>query len=124
MKKRNVKRIFTYIVSLMLLLILTSCAKVVRVEDTPIQVKVIDANYSSSYTRVTPIIVNNNVIMCNHIIPESYKIAIEYEGQTYHYTDENAYHKYSDKVGEYVDATLLTKFYDNGKNYKDVRLDY
>ena len=56
MKKRNVKRIFTYIVSLMLLLILTSCAKVVRVEDTPIQVKVIDANYSSSYTRVTPII--------------------------------------------------------------------
>ena len=63
MKKRNVKRIFTYIVSLMLLLILTSCAKVVRVEDTPIQVKVIDANYSSSYTRVTPIIVNNNVIM-------------------------------------------------------------
>ena len=82
MKKRNVKRIFTYIVSLMLLLILTSCAKVVRVEDTPIQVKVIDANYSSSYTRVTPIIVNNNVIMCNQIIPENYKIAIEYEGQT------------------------------------------
>lgn len=80
MKKRNVKRIFTYIVSLMLLLILTSCAKVVRVEDTPIQVKVIDANYSSSYTRVTPIIVNNNVIMCNQIIPENYKIAIEYEG--------------------------------------------
>ena len=41
-----------------------------------------------------------------------------------HYTDENAYHKYSDKVGEYVDATLRTKFYDNGKSYKDVRLDY
>ena len=91
MKKRNVKRIFTYIVSLMLLLILTSCAKVVRVEDTPIQVKVIDANYSSSYTRVTPIIVNNNVIMCNQIIPVNYK---------------------------------RTKFYDNGKSYKDVRLDY
>ena len=86
MKKRNVKRIFTYIVSLMLLLILTSCAKVVRVEDTPIQVKVIDANYSSSYIRVIPIMVNNNMIMCNQIIPESYKIAIEYEGQAYHYS--------------------------------------
>lgn len=110
------------IISTMLILIfvLTGCAKCISTETSTVQVKITDEYYRAKHVR--PFFNGKTTIVITH--PAVYRITAEYNGVEYDILGSDTYNKYSDKVGEYVNGTLQTMKYDDGTvTYRIVELE-
>lgn len=114
---KKIRKIIAFI-PLMLLLIcfLTGCAKIVKEEESTVQVKIIDEYHRESY--VTPMYTGKTYIYVSH--PETYYITVQYNGEEYSVSGEAVYEKYHDKIGETLNATLKTTTWDNGNVAYDI----
>ena len=97
------------VVIFILTFVLTGCAKCTSTETSIVQVKITDKYYRAQHTTIIP--TGKSTV----IIPHSavYKITVEYNGTEYNVYGNDTYNKYSDKIGEYTNAVLETKKYDN-----------
>ncbi len=91
---------------------LTGCAKCIDKTEELVKVEVINEYYKPEATRLVTII--NNVPQF-HTDPAEYEITVNYDGIEYTVTGSDTYKKYHGRIGETVQATLITKTYDNGK---------
>ena len=97
---------------------LVGCAKCISTEQQTVEVKIVDEHFKPSTTTV-----EYNVVFkmpMAKVIPESYKIEVEYNNTIYTFTDYENYQNYKDKVGEYTNAILETRTYDDGTVKYDI----
>lgn len=106
------------LIPLMLILacFLTGCAKIVKEEESTVQVEITDEYYRNSY--VTPMYTGKSYIYVSH--PETYYITVQYNGEEYSVSGEAVYEKYHDKIGETANAILKTTTWDNGNVVYDI----
>ena len=91
---------------------LTGCAKCIDKTEELVKVEVINEYYKPEATHLVTII--NNVPQF-HTDPAEYEITVNYDGIEYTVTGSDTYKKYHGRICETVQATLITKTYDNGK---------
>jgi len=89
--------------------ILPGCAKCISTETSTVQVKVINKYYTPEYS-ISRYDLNLETIDRN---PAVYRIDVEYNGAEFSFYGQPTYKKYSNRVGEYVNATIQIKKYDN-----------
>lgn len=121
MKLKNSKKIL-YIILLLITIILTltGCAKCISTETSTVQVKIVDKYYSSAYT--TPVYNGKSWTMVTH--SANYRITVEYNGLKYNIHNYSTYKKYSNRIGDSVNAILQTKTYDDGSvKYEIIELE-
>lgn len=107
------KILYSLTLLLVFMFILTGCEKCISTETSTVQVKIIDEYHRVAYTTMLYSPATKTMIPQSH--PAVYRITVEYNGVEYNISGSNAYNKYSDKIGEYVDGRLETKKYDNRK---------
>lgn len=103
---KKIKHIF---LCLILCIALSGCAKCISTETKTVQVKVVDEYHRGAY--ITPMRVGKVTTMITY--PAVYRITVEYNGYKYSVSGSDTYNKYKDKIGEYANATLETKVYDD-----------
>lgn len=114
---KMMKNLYIWVCILLMMNLLTGCAKGISTEKSTVQVKIVDA-YCSPMT-IVPVGTGNSIIK-----PAAYRITVKYKDVDYDIFDADAYHKYSDKIGKYVNGTLQTKIYDDGtKKYNITGLE-
>lgn len=91
--------------------ILPGCAKCISTETSTVQVKVINKYYTPEYS-ISRYDLNLETIVINRN-PAVYRIDVEYNGAEFSFYGQPTYKKYSNRVGEYVNATIQIKKYDN-----------
>ena len=106
------KKILLSLTLLTLLFTLVGCAKCISTETSTVQVKITDEYHRDAYTTMYYSPATKTMLPQSH--KAVYRITVEYNGVEYDISDSNAYNKYSDKIGEYVDGILETKKYDDG----------
>ena len=104
------------LISLLLVISLTGCAKCVSVVRKEVEVEVVDAFYSP--TKITPVRVGK--VWTYPVVPEKFEITVRYGGTARVFDNQFIYKRYKDKVGSSVIGILETTPYDNG--YIEVRI--
>ena len=99
------------IVSLLLILSFTGCAKVVDVQQETVEVKVINTDRTAAW--IQPVRAGKVTTYIHH--SAEYNVIVEYNGNYYTFDNKEMYHKYTNRIGCYTTAVLETKTYDNGK---------
>ena len=112
------KKILCSLALLILMFTLVGCAKCIGIETSTVQVKVTDEYYEEDYTEVYYNPVTKISLPKSH--PAVYSITVEYDGTEYNISGRDTYNKYSDKIGEYVNALLETTKYDDGTVRYDI----
>lgn len=117
------KKLYISLVTIVLFIfMLTSCAKCISTETSTVKVKVTYEDYEAAYTTMYYSPATKTMLPMSH--PADYRIIVEYNGVEYNFYDSDTYEKYSGRVGEYVNGTLITKTYDDGAvKYKIVSLE-
>lgn len=117
MKIGSKKKIMCNLVlPLLFVFVLTGCAKCISTETSTVKVKVTDKYYKAAHTTMY-----YNPAACTYYTlrdPAVYEITVEYDGKKYEFSGRDTYDKYSKRIGEYVNGTLRTKKYDNGKTIR------
>lgn len=106
------KVLYSTVLIMVLAFILTGCAKCISTETSTIQVKVINQYYEPEYS-ISRYDLNLKTIVIDRM-PATYRIDVEYNGVEFSFHGQSTYKKYSNRVGEYVNATILIKKYDDG----------
>lgn len=106
------KVLYSIVAVIIFLFILTGCAKCISAETSTVQVKITDEYYRAAYT--TPYYNPTTKTIMLQSYATVYRITVEYNGTEYNIFGSNTYNKYSDRVGEYVNAILETNKYDDG----------
>ena len=105
MKIGSKKKIMCNLVlPLLFVFVLTGCAKCISTET------------STAHTTMY-----YNPAACTYYTlrdPAVYEITVEYDGRKYEFSGRDTYDKYSKRIGEYINGTLRTKKYDNGKTIR------
>lgn len=117
------KKLYISLVTIVLsVFMLTGCAKCISTETSTVKVKVTYEDYEAAYTTMYYNPAVKTLLPMSH--PADYRIIVEYNGVEYNFYDSDTYEKYSGRVGEYVNGTLITKTYDDGTvKYKIVSLE-
>lgn len=117
------KKLYISLVTIVLFIfMLTGCAKCISTETSTVKVKVTYEDYEAAYTTMYYSPATKTMLPMSH--PADYRIIVEYNGVEYNFYDSDTYEKYSDRIGEYVNGTLMTKTYDDGTvKYKIVSLE-
>ena len=107
---------FVIIVALCLSILLiifafTGCAKVINVQQEIVEVQIVDSNRRSAWMQ--PVRAGKVTTFIHH--PARYEIIVEYNGTKHTFNNQAIYDKYKNSIGEYTEAVLETKTYDNGK---------
>ena len=103
--------LLTLILIVTVCFIFTGCAQVVDIQQEIVEVQIVDSYHRSVWLQ--PMRVGKVTTMITH--PAQYKIIVEYNGNEYSFDDQATYNKYKNSIGEYINAVLETKTYDNGK---------
>lgn len=106
------KIVYSLIILLAFMFILTGCAKCINTEMSTVQVRITDEYYRAAYT--TMYYNSATKTMIPQVHSAVYRITVEYDGVEYNFYDSDTYDKYSNQIGEYANATLETKKYDDG----------
>jgi hypothetical protein len=106
------------IIVIMLISSLVGCAKIVDVKEEKVQVQIVDSYYKPQWTQFVPIGKTFTTI----VHPAQYKITVRYGDYEYDITDRKTYNWFKSKIGEYADAILTIKTYDNGRKYGSIRM--
>lgn len=109
MKKKFISILGVLLVSISTL---TGCAKCINKTEETVKVKIVNEYYKPKEVHFVGIV--NNVPQYRTDYSE-YEITVNYDGVDYSLTDSDTYKKYHGRIGETVQATLITKTYDNGK---------
>lgn len=107
--KKIILLMATIVISAVLLI---GCAKCISTETSIVRVKITDSHYEPQSQQPSYNVVLKMVVM--NVRPAEYKITVEYQGTKYNFYNTKTYDKYSNHVGEYVNAVLETKKYDDG----------
>lgn len=91
-------------------------AEVESMEDSTVQVKIVDEYYRDSYMTSIHNVKSFRYTPCLTV----YHISVEYNGKQYYLTDKESYELYHDKIGETADALLRTTKWDNGNVTYDI----
>lgn len=105
------KILYSLTLLLVFIFILTGCAKCISVETSTVQVKITDEYHRAAYTTMHYNPATKTMMPQSH--PAVYRITVEYDGVEYNFYDSDTYNKYSNQIGEYANATLETKKYDD-----------
>lgn len=97
---------------------LSGCAKCISTETSTVQVKIVDEYYRAPYTLSNYNPGTKSIDI--HTYPAKHRMTVEYDGTEYYIYGSEAYHKYSDKIGEYANGILETKKYDDGTERYDI----
>ena len=109
-----------FLLLITIILALTGCAKCINTETSTVQVKIVDKYYSSAYT--TPVYYGKTWMMTTH--PAVYRITVEYNDIQYNINGHSTYEKYSNRIGDSVNAVLQTKTYDDDSvKYEIIELE-
>lgn len=106
------KIILLIVITVISAMSLVGCAKCISTETSIVQVKITDSHYEPQSQQPSYNVVLGMVTM--DVTPAEYKTTVEYQGTEYNFYDTKTYDKYSDHVGEYANAVLETKKYDDG----------
>lgn len=118
--KNSRKVLYIILLLITIILTLTGCAKCVSTETSTVQVKIVDKYYSSAYT--TPVYYGKTWMMTTH--PAVYRITVEYNDIQYNINGHSTYEKYSNRIGDSVNAVLQTKTYDDDSvKYEIIELE-
>lgn len=107
------KILHNLVLPLLFACVLTGCAKCISTETSTVKVKVTDEYYKAAHTTMFYNPAAHTYQTLRH--PAVYEITVEYDGRKYEFSGRDTYDKYSKRIGEYVNGTLRTKKYDNGK---------
>lgn len=110
MKKRKA------ICILLVMLLLTGCAKCLTTTQSTVEVEITDAYYRGAW--IQPILCGKTRSFITH--PAVYHITVEYDEIEYTISGSETYYKYKDCVGERVNATLEIREYDNGTVRREI----
>lgn len=116
------KRLYIIFTVFILILSLTSCIKCTSTMTKTVQVKIVDARHRPSYTTIH----HNAATKTSRprVHPAVYRITVMYNGLKYDFSGKDAYNKYFNKTGKYVNGVLQIKEYDNGKvKYSIIKLE-
>lgn len=89
---------------------LIGCAKCINTELRTVEVEIVEEYHRGLY--VTSMRVGKVTTMQTH--PAIYRITVEYNNVEYTINGKETYDKYKDKIGEYANATLEIRTYDDG----------
>lgn len=103
-------RIFTLLLSVVLIFSLVGCAKLVSTEYENVEVTIVDEYHRGTWLQ--PMIVGKVTTFITH--PAVWEIIVEYNGVEYTIDDEDTYNKYEDKIGQTTIGELEIKTYDDG----------
>lgn len=105
MKKRT-----SIIILLIIALMLSGCAQLIRSEAMTVDAVVVDTYYHSAWMQ--PIIVGKTTTFMYH--PAKNCVVVEYEGTTLTINNRDVYTKYQNQIGAVIQCKLLTDYYDDG----------
>lgn len=100
------------VILLILVFILTGCAKCINTETSTVQVKVTDEYHRAAYTTMYYSPATHTMLPQSH--PAVYRITVEYDGVKYNISGRDTYNKYFNKIGEYINGILIIKKFDDG----------
>lgn len=116
------KVLYSTVLIMVLAFILTGCAKCISTETSTVQVKVTNEYYEPAYSIPRYDLNLKTIVIDNY--SATYRIDVEYNGAKFSFYGQSTYKKYSNRVGEYVNATILIKKYDDGTaRYKITELE-
>lgn len=98
---------------LLMLLAITSCAKVVKTEEQTVKATVVDAYHRGQMIQPYTIIINNHPHVQTRIIPAVNRITIKYGIIEENINSRTLYNQYKDSIGAEIDAVLITTYFDN-----------
>ena len=104
------KKILLFTFSIIMILGLAGCAKVISEENMCVDVKIVDVDYRHAYT--VPMKIGN--FMTVRTVPSDYDVYIEYMGKEYYIDSREAYDFAKDRIGEIVKANFVLRKYDDG----------
>lgn len=104
------KRLLVFFMLIVVLVMLTGCAKVINTEYKEVNVKVTDKYHTAAY--VTPIRAGKVTTMVTH--PAVYRVYVEYDGVEYSLSGSGVYNKYKNKIGQTIKGKLEIDTYDDG----------
>lgn len=94
---------------------LSGCVKCINVEKITDQVEIIYADYRPQIMQMTYINKHAGV----RIIPSKHEIMVEYNGSMFYLNDSDtykrSYERYKYIVGQYVDATIEKRTFEDGR---------
>lgn len=103
-------RIFTLLLSVVLIFSLVGCAKLVSTEYENVEVTIVDEYHRAMWLQ--PVIAGKVTTYITH--PAVWEIIVEYNDVEYTIDDEDTYNKYKDKIGQTTIGELEIKTYDDG----------
>lgn len=98
------------IIAFILLITAALSMKCVKTETYVDQVKIVDEHYEGF--SATPKVFGNTIMIDSS--PAKYQITVIYKNKKIVIDNSDIYHKYKNSVGEFVNATIEEKQYDNG----------
>ncbi len=118
MWRSKVQSVALLIIVIMLISSLGGCAKLVDVKEEKVQVQIVDSYYKPQWTQIVP----TGKTFATIVYPAQYRITVRYGDYEYGITDRKTYNWFKSKIGEYADAILTIKTYDNGRKYGSIRM--
>lgn len=107
------KKISITLISLLLILSLTGCAKLVSTDT-----QVVNAIIKSTYHRAMWVQnVTTGKTITNIVHPAINQVTVEYKGKTYTMNNSEIYNRHKNEKGKTVSCTFEIKTYDNGDIY-------
>lgn len=108
MKKKFINILGVLLVSISTL---TGCTKCINKKTETVKATITNEYYKPEESHIT-FIAGKPQLYTDYA---EYEITVSYDGVEYSLTDSDTYKKYHGRIGETVQATLITKTYDNGK---------
>lgn len=98
---------------ILILLVITGCAKVVKTEEEAVKATVVDAYHRSMIVQPYTIVINNRLHVQTRVIPAVNRITIKYGDVEEDISSQALYNQYKDRIGAEIDAVLITTYFDN-----------
>ena len=106
------KKIRGIVVLLLVISLLTGCAKCIDVQTSEVEVTITDVYHHSSYTTMQYSAATKT--MMPHTHPAVYRVTVTYNGADYYFHGAATYKRCKNKLGEQIPAVLETRLYDDG----------
>lgn len=111
------KRHYFATLFILLLMFLTSCAKLIKKESYEVDVVIVDTYHRGSYFTN----IYNGKVFMQQFHPEVNEVKVRYEDIYKTFDSQALYEKYKDCVGDTIKGILEVKTYDNGKIKRNIQ---
>ena len=108
------KKIKLVPVIFLIMLVFTSCAKVVKTENEVVKATIIDTYHRNQIIQPIVVVVNKMPITQIRTIPEVNRITVKYGNIEEDFSGKTLYNQYKDSIGTEIDVILETTYFDDG----------